>query len=104
MGNWDAQESVQYVKKNRLLLTYLSRVTQSKVLFNISQAFCTKWVNLPGERVSDAVVGGIQALGHTFEVQANLATPHGTKRPDYILTEDKIDLVEKSTKYPYGEV
>ncbi|HEX5416798.1 MAG TPA: N-6 DNA methylase, partial [Chloroflexota bacterium] len=27
----------------------------------------------------------LAALGHTFEVQATLATPHGAKRPDYIL-------------------
>jgi len=30
----------------------------------------------------------LKALGHTFEVQAALATPDGTKRPDYIFYRD----------------
>ncbi|HKV59243.1 MAG TPA: N-6 DNA methylase, partial [Ktedonobacteraceae bacterium] len=30
----------------------------------------------------------LQALGHTFEVQASLATPDGTKQPDYIFYRD----------------
>jgi len=30
----------------------------------------------------------LAALGHTFEVQASLATSQGTKKPDYILYRD----------------
>ena len=30
----------------------------------------------------------LKALGHTFEVQASLATPDGTKQPDYIFYRD----------------
>ncbi len=30
----------------------------------------------------------LQALGHTFEVQASLATPDGTKQPDYVFYRD----------------
>ena len=30
----------------------------------------------------------LRLLGHTFEVQPALATPEGTKRPDYVLYED----------------
>lgn len=31
----------------------------------------------------------LQALGHTFEIQAPLATPDGTKKPDYIFYRDE---------------
>lgn len=30
----------------------------------------------------------LRLLGHTFEVQPALATPEGTKRPDYVLYRD----------------
>ena len=31
----------------------------------------------------------LRILGHTFEVQASLATPDGTKQPDYIFYRDE---------------
>ncbi len=34
----------------------------------------------------------LKALGHTFEVQAALATPDGTKRPDYVFYRDAAAL------------
>ena len=36
----------------------------------------------------DLVKPVLEALGHTFEVQATLTTPDGTKRPDYIFYTD----------------
>lgn len=30
----------------------------------------------------------LDALGHVFEVQVSLSTPHGTKQPDYVLFPD----------------
>ncbi len=34
----------------------------------------------------------LEALGHTFEVQAPLQTPDGTKRPDYVFYRDAAAL------------
>jgi hypothetical protein len=36
----------------------------------------------------DLVSPILRLLGHTFEVQPALATPEGTKRPDYVLYND----------------
>ncbi|GEM_PF-2440611 len=56
----------------------------------------------------------LEALGHSFEIQAPLKTPAGTKKPDYVfycgvyqlfdLRASEIRLIEESTKYKYGEV
>ena len=35
----------------------------------------------------------LKALGHTFEVQAPLATPDGTKKPDYVFYRDQATLL-----------
>jgi hypothetical protein len=43
----------------------------------------------------DLVRPVLKALGHTFEVQAPLATPGGTKVPDYVFYRDEAAL-EKS--------
>src|SRR4051812_22382081 len=37
----------------------------------------------------DLVQPILDALGHTFEVQAALRTPDGTKRPDYVFYRDR---------------
>jgi len=46
----------------------------------------------PGDKEAQAEHDFIRpvliALGHTFEVQASLATPDGTKQPDYIFYRD----------------
>src|SRR6266508_4644706 len=34
----------------------------------------------------------LRALGHTFEIQPNLKTPDGTKKPDYIFYRDQAAL------------
>jgi hypothetical protein len=41
----------------------------------------------------DLVKPVLKALGHTFEVQASLATPDGTKAPDYVFYRDQAQLV-----------
>ncbi len=40
----------------------------------------------------------LQALGHTFEVQATLRTPDGTKRPDYVFYRDQAALNANKNK------
>jgi len=40
----------------------------------------------------------LEALGHTFEVQASLATPNGTKTPDYVFYRNEIALDENKGK------
>jgi hypothetical protein len=35
----------------------------------------------------------LEALGHSFEVQASLRTPKGTKKPDYLFYQDQAALV-----------
>src|SRR6202051_4831446 len=38
----------------------------------------------------------LELLGHTFEVQASLATPAGTKTPDYVFYRDETALDDAS--------
>ncbi len=40
----------------------------------------------------------LEVLGHTFEVQASLATPAGTKTPDYVFYRDETALDENKGK------
>ena len=40
----------------------------------------------------------LEALGHTFEVQASLATPNGTKTPDYVFYRNEMALDENKGK------
>src|SRR6266545_7556165 len=41
----------------------------------------------------------LRALGHTFEIQAALKTPDGTKKPDYIFYRDQAAMAaNKSVK------
>ncbi len=40
----------------------------------------------------------LSVLGHTFEIQAPLATPDGTKKPDYVLYRDSATLVANKGK------
>ncbi len=40
----------------------------------------------------------LEALGHTFEVQPSLITPHGTKTPDYVFYRDETSLEENKGK------
>ena len=43
----------------------------------------------------------LELLGHTFEVQASLATPAGTKTPDYVFYRDETALDEnKGNSFP----
>jgi hypothetical protein len=40
----------------------------------------------------------LAALGHTFEVQAPLVTPAGTKEPDYVFYRDRAGLDTNTDK------
>ena len=40
----------------------------------------------------------LRLLGHTFEVQPALATPEGTKRPDYVLYDDASSVAANKGK------
>src|SRR2546429_4963430 len=40
----------------------------------------------------------LRQLGHTFEVQASLETPNGTKTPDYVFYIDQTSLVDNKSK------
>jgi len=40
----------------------------------------------------------LRALGHTFEIQAALKTPDGTKKPDYILYRDQAAMTANKNK------
>src|SRR6266487_2106766 len=46
----------------------------------------------------DLVRPVLEALGHTFEVQAALATPKGTKKPDYVFYRDQSGLAANRGK------
>lgn len=46
----------------------------------------------------DLVQPVLEALGHTFEVQAALRTPDGTKKPDYIFYRDHAALAVNKNK------
>jgi hypothetical protein len=46
----------------------------------------------------DLVRPVLDALGHTFEVQAALATPKGTKKPDYVFYRDQSGLAANRGK------
>ena len=41
----------------------------------------------------------LRALGHSFEVQASLKTPDGTKVPDYVFYRDDAALAEHKNVY-----
>src|SRR6266487_302731 len=47
---------------------------------------------------NDLVRPVLEALGHTFEVQAALKTPDGTKRPDYVFYRDQSGLAANRGK------
>lgn len=55
----------------------------------------------PGDKEAQVEEGFIKpvlrVLGHTFEVQASLATPDGTKQPDYIFYRDEEALNANKT-------
>lgn len=40
----------------------------------------------------------LRRLGHTFEVQPSLATPDGSKTPDYIFYRDQVTVVAHKKK------
>jgi Eco57I restriction-modification methylase len=46
----------------------------------------------------DLVRPVLEALGHTFEVQASLKTPDGTKKPDYVFYRDAAGLAANKNK------
>ncbi len=52
----------------------------------------------------DFVKPVLRQLGHTFEVQASLETPDGTKTPDYIFYRDQTVLVANKGKKKLNEI
>ena len=48
--------------------------------------------NIEAQTERDLVQPILAALGHTFEVQAALRTPDGTKKPDYVFYHDRAAL------------
>jgi very-short-patch-repair endonuclease len=50
----------------------------------IVEAFLRAPAQNEAQTEDDLVKPVLRALGHTFEIQANLATPDGTKKPDYV--------------------
>ena len=46
----------------------------------------------------DLVRTVLTALGHTFEAQASLVTPAGTKKPDYVFYRDRAGLDTNTDK------
>ncbi len=48
--------------------------------------------NIEAQTERDLVQPILAALGHTFEVQAALRTPDGTKKPDYVFYRDRAEL------------
>jgi hypothetical protein len=48
--------------------------------------------NIEAQTERDLVQPILAALGHTFEVQAALRTPDGTKKPDYVFYRDRAAL------------
>jgi hypothetical protein len=65
----------------------------------IVQAFLRAPAQNEAQTEDDLIKPVLRALGHTFEIQANLKTPDGTKKPDYIFYRDQAVLeTNKSVK------
>src|SRR5215208_4252587 len=58
----------------------------------IVQAFLHAPAQNEAQTEDDLIKPVLRALGHTFEIQAALKTPDGTKKPDYVFYRDVAGL------------
>lgn len=68
-------------------------------LAQIADIFAAYTPSTNEAQTEDGLIKPVLAvLGHTFEIQAPLATPDGTKKPDYVLYRDTSALVANKGK------
>jgi type I restriction-modification system DNA methylase subunit len=54
--------------------------------------------DIEAQTEEDLIKPVLRALGHTFEVQASLRTPDGTKKPDYVFYRNAAELASNKNK------